>query len=89
LNDLQEEIKLITDWSIYKEILFHLVQNGIKFSNENTKIRVELLFVYNQTDFEALKDSPLQNYLETKIINFGPKFELMRKKKHFKTFAFN
>ena len=33
-----------TDWTIYKEILYHLMQNAIKFSTSNTEIKVTVAY---------------------------------------------
>ena len=42
MNDLPSAI--YCDWKIYLEILFHIVQNAIKFSKASSEIRISVLY---------------------------------------------
>ena len=33
-----------TDWEIYKETLFHVLQNAIKFNNDNGTVKIVVSF---------------------------------------------
>ena len=70
----------------YEEIMFHLISNAIKFALENTAIQITFNFKLRA---KGLTMEPLCNILETKIFNFGEKFERKKKNKRFKTFAFD
>ncbi len=72
---------------MYKGIIFHLISNAIKFSTKGQNILVQIKLV-RPTHDGPTKTSPLKGYLETSIVNFGPKFE-NKTLKRFKTFAFD
>ena len=38
MNELPEE--LYSDWTVYSQILFHIIQNAFKFSNPETEIKI-------------------------------------------------
>ena len=42
LNDLPETINC--DWKLYQEILFHIIQNAVKFSNPGSEIVISVLY---------------------------------------------
>ena len=42
MNDLPEVLNC--DWKIYQEILFHIIQNAIKFSNADSEIKISVLY---------------------------------------------
>lgn len=77
---------LCTDWVRYQEILFHLISNAIKFALELTTVQITFNF---KRKAEDLSSKPLCNIFETKIVNFGENFQLKKKNKRFKTFAFD
>jgi len=43
-----------TDWSTYKEILFHILQNAIKFNCENGKIKILVSFHTFKDEFKPV-----------------------------------
>ena len=43
-----------TDWSTYKEILFHILQNAIKFNSENGKIKILVSFHTFKEEFKPV-----------------------------------
>ena len=43
-----------TDWNLYKEILFHLLQNAIKFNNDHGSIKIIMSFHTMQDEFRHL-----------------------------------
>ena len=67
--------------------MFHLISNAIKFSTKGQNIIIQIKLIKPRRD-EATGPRPLNYSLETKIVNFGPKFE-NKKLKRFKTFAFH
>ena len=82
--DQNELIKknLCTDFKIYESILFHLLQNAIKFSPSFSTVSVFCQFKPIQS-----QEAKLHGYLVTKIIDKGPGFEADKNLKIFKTFA--
>ncbi len=70
--------QLYTDWSLYQEVLLHLLTNAIKFSSPNATLQIQLT-VFKSQDYEKNKIKPNALSLETKIVNLGPKFELKKK----------
>jgi len=42
LEGMSEETKFCLDWRVYKSILYHIMQNAIKFSNNQGKIAIEI-----------------------------------------------
>lgn len=44
LEGMSEETKFCLDWRVYKSILYHIMQNAIKFSNNQGKIAIEIQY---------------------------------------------
>jgi hypothetical protein len=65
-----------------------LLTNAIKFSLPKETLRIQLR-VSKNPHFEQKNKKPLAYYLETIVVNLGSKFELKKKEKRFKTFAFD
>ena len=49
VNEIPEGI--CTDWNIYQEILFHIMQNAVKFSKK--KGRIQIMLSYHELQFET------------------------------------
>ena len=53
---------LCTDWDTYKQTLFHLMQNAIKFNNPGGKIKITVSFHTFEDEFKsksAVENAPL------------------------------
>ena len=46
-----------TDWKLYEQILYHLVQNSVKFNQENGSIKI--ILSYHSFEEEFKQDGPL------------------------------
>ena len=51
--------KLCTDWDVYKSIMYHLLQNAIKFSCVGHKIEIHIELCKFGIELESL-DNPAQ-----------------------------
>ena len=76
-NCLQHNI--YTDFKIYEDILFHIVQNAIKFAKPSTRILIKV-------DYKSQKHPIYTGYLQTKFIDEGLGFN--KDSALFNTFAF-
>ena len=58
---------IATDFNIYEGILFHIMQNALKFSNPSSKIEINTSCKMFSTAVDGL-----DGYLVTKVTNLGP-----------------
>ena len=92
--DIEDQIldnpqAICTDFKIYKDILFHIVSNAIKFSKQGQKIKILLRHKKFQIDYEEEKEefkqftneqpTNITGYLETKIIDQGIGIDIRKK----------
>jgi hypothetical protein len=45
LDGMEEKMRLCLDWRVYKSILYHIVSNAVKFSNNQGKIGIEIQYI--------------------------------------------
>ena len=83
-KDQNEIIKqnLCTDYQLYESILFHLLQNAIKYSPSHTTVKVVCFFKPIKQ-----KDSIFSGYLVTKVKDRGPGLDVGKRLKSYKTFS--
>jgi K+-sensing histidine kinase KdpD len=60
---------ICTDYNIYEGILFHIVQNAIKFAKSGTQIKIKV-------DLKQESHPIFSGYLNTKVIDEGSGFNI-------------
>ena len=66
LDGMSENSKFCLDWRVYKSILYHIVSNAVKFSNNQGKIGIEIHYTELNDSFEELEGQKEEN-----ILRFG------------------
>lgn len=71
LDGMSENSKFCLDWRVYKSILYHIVSNAVKFSNNQGKIGIEIHYtelndLMSEDSFEELEGQNEEN-----ILRFG------------------
>lgn len=69
LESMSETTKFCLDWRVYKSILYHIVSNAVKFSNNQGKIGIEIHYsdsneILSDDSIEGLENQPNETSLK-------------------------